>query len=87
MIFDLLAFIIPKSSITLDGIEYTEIVDVRRIVGEHEIIGEFRFTQMQTEDYLIQKWDAVINEKKMSAVHEKEAIDAYTVELIEAGFL
>lgn len=83
MILDMIALLIPQPSVTIDGVEYTENVNVIKLTGEHEVIGNFGFIQMTPQDY---EW--VNNEAANAAVlHEMAAIDAYTEELIDGGLL
>jgi len=51
MILDMMALLIPQPSITIDGVQYTENVNVIRLSGEHEVTGNFGFIQMTPQDY------------------------------------
>ena len=80
MILDMMALLIPQPSITIDGVQYTENVNVIRLSGEHEVTGNFGFIQMTPQDY---EW------LKRETVKEAEivAVDDYTMSLIEEGLL
>ena len=80
MILDMMALLIPQPSITIDGVQYTENVNVIRLSGEHEVTGKFGFIQMTPQDY---EW------LKRETVKEAEivAVDDYTMSLIEEGLL
>jgi len=82
MILDMMALLIPQPSITIDGVEYTENVNVIRLSGEHEVIGNFGFIQMTPQDY---EW---LKREELNSLDEQHTVEvnALTVELIEKDY-
>jgi hypothetical protein len=82
MILDMMALLIPQPSITLDGVEHTENVNVIRLSGEHEVTGNFGFIQMTPQDY---EWLKREELNSSDAQHAAE-VNALTVELVEKDY-
>jgi len=82
MILDMMALLIPQPSITIDGVEYTENVNVIRLSGEHEVTGNFGFIQMTPQDY---EW---LKREELNSLDEQHTVEvnALTVELIEKDY-
>lgn len=85
MDISVIAYIIPSTSVSIDGISYSDApVDVRRLRGEHSVDGMFIFTQMTPEDY---EW--VHRQEQGEAVSSSIAAaeDALMSDLIERGVI
>ena len=88
MVIDMTAVIFPGPGFMLDGIEHnSEPVDVRRLTGEHVLSGPFGFRQMTPDDYIWVRQQEQAELEAAAALHEQEAIDAYTEELLKGGLL